>query len=96
MSEERVDIIPDVPTFKEQGYDVIMSSDRGFSAPAGTPSEIINKMAKAVEDTLNNPEFIEKAEKLNLLIKFMGPEEYKEYLYEYRDNLQKIYDSNPW
>ena len=96
MSKERVTIIPDVPTFLEQGYDVQMSSDRGFSAPAGTPKEIVEKFAGAVEQAMKDPEFIKVAEKLNLLLKFMGPEEYSKYLYDYRENLKKIYAENPW
>ena len=44
----------------------------------------------------SDPEFLEKAEKAYQLIKFMGPEEYKEYLYSVRDQVQAIYDENPW
>ena len=73
-----------------------MSSDRGFSAPAGTPKEIVEKFAGAVEQAMKDPEFIKVAEKLNLLLKFMGPEEYSKYLYDYRENLKKIYAENPW
>jgi tripartite-type tricarboxylate transporter receptor subunit TctC len=96
MSNDRVSIIPAIPTFSEQGYKVIMSSDRGFSAPAGTPKEIVDKFASAVEQAIKDPEFIKRAEKLNLLIKFMGPDEYAQYLRDYRENLKQVYAENPW
>ena len=40
--------LPDVPTLKEQGFDVSAGSVRGFAAPAGIPREA----AKVLEDTL--------------------------------------------
>ena len=73
-----------------------MSSDRGFSAPAGTDPAIVQKIGDAVEQAMQDPEFLETAENLNLILQYMGPEEYSEYLYQYREDLQKIYDSNPW
>ncbi|NMB15476.1 MAG: tripartite tricarboxylate transporter substrate binding protein, partial [Firmicutes bacterium] len=96
MDDERNHLIPEVPTFLELGYNILSGSARGFSAPAGTPQEILDKMAAAVAEALQDPEFLEKAEKAYQLIKFMGPEEYKEYLYSVRDQVQAIYDENPW
>jgi hypothetical protein len=40
MDAERAESLPDVPTFKESGYDVEISSSRGYSFPAGTPDEV--------------------------------------------------------
>lgn len=96
MAEDTVSIIPDIPTFASMGYDVTMSSDRGFSAPAGTDPAIVQKIADAVEQAMQDPEFQQAADNLNLITKFMGPDEYSAYLYDYRENLQKIYDENPW
>jgi tripartite-type tricarboxylate transporter receptor subunit TctC len=48
--ERNTEFLPDVATFKEQGYDVDDSSVnfRGIMAPKGTPPEVIEKLAKAV------------------------------------------------
>jgi tripartite-type tricarboxylate transporter receptor subunit TctC len=40
-SKERISMFPNVPTFKEQGFDVDMGSFFGLIAPKGTPKEII-------------------------------------------------------
>ncbi|MGI6037757.1 MAG: tripartite tricarboxylate transporter substrate binding protein [Limnochordia bacterium] len=96
MDTERCHLIPDVPTFRELGYDVVSGSARGFSAPAGTPREIVEKMAAAVEQAMQNPDFLKKAEEAFLLLKFMGPDEYQAYLFEVRDTIQALYDQNPW
>ncbi len=54
--ERNKEFLPDVPTFKEQGYDVDDSSVnfRGVMAPKGTPPEIIEKLAKAVPEMFKN------------------------------------------
>jgi tripartite-type tricarboxylate transporter receptor subunit TctC len=46
-SEERVPFLPDAPTFREQGYDIVGGAFRGIAAPLGTPKEIIDKLAQA-------------------------------------------------
>lgn len=39
--------LADVPTFKEQGYDVAPLSYGGLLGPAGMPAEVVNKLASA-------------------------------------------------
>ena len=43
-SAERYASIPDVPTFKEQGFDIVANEWFGLFAPAGTPKPIIDKL----------------------------------------------------
>jgi tripartite-type tricarboxylate transporter receptor subunit TctC len=53
LSEKRAASLPDVPTMKEQGYDVLFSLWVGLFAPKGTPEPIIKTLRddskKAVE-----------------------------------------------
>lgn len=53
---ERNDFLPDVPTLKEQGYDVDNASVnfRGVMVPKGTPQEIIDKLAATVPEMFKN------------------------------------------
>ncbi len=46
-SEKRVPALPDAPTFKEQGYDIVGGAFRGVAAPKGTPKAVIAKLADA-------------------------------------------------
>jgi tripartite-type tricarboxylate transporter receptor subunit TctC len=39
--------LPDVPTFKEQGYDVAPLSYGGLLGPVGMPAEVVNKLVSA-------------------------------------------------
>ncbi len=50
-SDERVPALPDVPTFKELGYDIVGGAYRGVAAPLGTPKAIMDKLAKAFTET---------------------------------------------
>ncbi|MEZ0214312.1 MAG: Bug family tripartite tricarboxylate transporter substrate binding protein [Xanthobacteraceae bacterium] len=40
-SPERMTSLPDVPTFKEQGYDIVHTQLRGIVMPKGVPPEVI-------------------------------------------------------
>lgn len=77
MSEERLPQWPDVPTVKEYGIDVVMASNRGLCAPAGTPQEIIDLLADAVKQVMENPDFIKEMENLGLPLMYLGPDDYR-------------------
>src|SRR5690606_4843572 len=57
LGKERSKILPDVPTFPELGLSRLDSASWfGFLAPAGTPDEIVQKIAADVRDILATPE----------------------------------------
>lgn len=53
---KRNDFLPNVPTMKEQGYDIDNASVnfRGIMVPKGTPKPIINKLARTVPKMFEN------------------------------------------
>lgn len=59
---ERNDFLPDVPTLKEQGYDVDNASVnfRGIMVPKGTPQEIIDQLAATVPEMFKNARVAKK------------------------------------
>ncbi len=56
---KRVKSLPDVPTLKEQGIDVVVTSWQGLFAPAKTPDAILDKIEKATKDAMKNPKWEE-------------------------------------
>jgi putative tricarboxylic transport membrane protein len=54
-SAERLAALPNVPTAKEMGINYEMSIWAGIFAPKGTPKEIIDKLANALDRTLDDP-----------------------------------------
>jgi tripartite-type tricarboxylate transporter receptor subunit TctC len=51
FSGERIKYLPDVPTAKEQGFDVVVSQYRFLTAPKGTPEEVKSKLFDAAKKT---------------------------------------------
>ena len=54
---KRVSSMPDVPTLKEQGIDVVVTSWQGLFAPAKTPPDILDKIDKATKEAMKNPKW---------------------------------------
>jgi tripartite-type tricarboxylate transporter receptor subunit TctC len=55
-SPERHPAFPEVPTFREQGFDLTSTSWFGLSGPAGMPAEITERLNRAVLAVLALPE----------------------------------------
>jgi putative tricarboxylic transport membrane protein len=64
-SAERDEYFPDVPTFKEQGYNVVTSIWRGVMVKAGTPQRIIIRLNAAL-DTMKKTDEWQKFSRLNM------------------------------
>jgi tripartite-type tricarboxylate transporter receptor subunit TctC len=57
FSDKRAASLPDVPTFKELGYDVEFSLWVGMFAPAKTPAANVNVIREAVRKAANSDQF---------------------------------------
>ena len=75
-TEQRMKELPNVPTFKEAGIDLVFSSNRGFAAPKATPKAIIDKLADAFKKASVDPEYLKQMEKMGLPAQYLGPEEF--------------------
>ena len=67
--------LPDVPTFREQGYDIEGSAWYAMYAPAGTPKATIDRIAMAVSEAVRSPEVRAKLEPMGLEPTGFGPAE---------------------
>jgi tripartite-type tricarboxylate transporter receptor subunit TctC len=57
--DKRVSSLPDVPTLKEQGIDVVVTSWQGLFAPAKTPADVLDKIEKTAKEGMKNPKWKE-------------------------------------
>lgn len=64
-SETRDQYFPDVPTFKEQGYDVVASIWRGVMLKAGTPQPIVDKLISTIDKIKKTDEW-DRFSRLNM------------------------------
>src|SRR5580698_2866202 len=76
-STERSPEIPDVPTFAEQGVkDQEADTLTGIVAPAGTPKEIVDLLARETAKAVARPDFREKLAKLGFTPVANTPDEF--------------------
>ena len=66
MADDRIDSQPDIPTFKEQGYDISMGTWRGLVVPKDTPEEIVTVLEEGFTKAANKDEFKTFMETANL------------------------------
>jgi tripartite-type tricarboxylate transporter receptor subunit TctC len=75
-SAERIPVMPDVPTAKEQGYDVDLVMWRGLAVPKGTPKEVITRLEGAVQKVVAEPRFKELSANLGFEPAFLPAAEF--------------------
>ena len=96
MSAKRSDIAPDVPTFKEQGFDMEFASLRGIAAPKGLPADVRERLVAAVAKAVADPEFQAKAKEIYAPVRFLAPDEYAATLKRIEEDLQALWKESPW
>lgn len=57
--EKRIKSLPDVPTLKEQGIDVVVNGWHGLFAPGKTPDAILDKIDKDAKQAMKDPKWEE-------------------------------------
>jgi tripartite-type tricarboxylate transporter receptor subunit TctC len=96
MSEKRSTLAPNVPTFKEQGFDVVMASLRGIAAPKGLPPAVREQLVNAVQKAVADPEFQSKAAGYFAPLRYLPPAAYAVELKEDEEGFKKLWQANPW
>ena len=93
---ERSPQLPDIPTAREQGYDVEMTSERGIAAPRDLPDDITQKFSQAVKRVIEGPEFQEQAKKLSLPLAYLSGSDWEKQMPARLERFQNIWDETPW
>lgn len=78
MDTQRSTFLPDVPTFQESGYDVVSTTARGYSAPAGLPDEVSQKLQEAFKSAIENEQVVAKMTDLGLETRYLDAQQYEE------------------
>jgi tripartite-type tricarboxylate transporter receptor subunit TctC len=79
MSDTRLASYPNVPTLKEEGFNVVALSPFGVVGPIGMDIAIVNKLDHAFAIAIKHPEFNDLVKRNLMEIKYMGPTEYQKY-----------------
>jgi len=76
-SEKRLEDFPDVPTYKEKGWDVVRYQWRGIMVRAGTPRPVVDRLASAIQKAQQAPAWKTYLQQVSQLDGFQGPEAFR-------------------
>jgi tripartite-type tricarboxylate transporter receptor subunit TctC len=65
FAEARNTSAPDIPTVKEQGYNVAPTSFGGLFAPAGTPANVLARLESGCKFAVQQPAYVQLAARLH-------------------------------
>lgn len=90
MTSERAPSLPDVPTFKESGYELEAGTVRGYSAPAGLPDAVAKKLEAALQKAIEDPTVVQKMKDLGLQTSYLNGADYKEFWAGQEEGFKKV------
>lgn len=79
-SGKRASALPDVPTFREQNVDVLVSNWFGLFAPARLPAALVSRLHKATLDAVGSPDAQSRFSSLSLDLATTTPAEFERFL----------------
>jgi tripartite-type tricarboxylate transporter receptor subunit TctC len=89
--DQRSSSLPDVPTTKELGYpSIFMTHFVGMMAPAGTPTDILEKMNQANQKALQSPEVKAIFNNAGTLVVGGSRASFAEYMQKERERLKVV------
>ncbi|MEA3193298.1 MAG: putative tricarboxylic transport rane protein [Betaproteobacteria bacterium] len=78
-STERLKLLPDIPTFKELGYDAEFYIWSGVFVQAATPPAIQTRLRAAIREAATSEEFRAAMEKVSTPVSYLDAPEFKKY-----------------
>jgi tripartite-type tricarboxylate transporter receptor subunit TctC len=86
MADVRKSSLPNVPTFKELGYDIEYGAWRGIAAPKGLPPDVKKTLINAFSAAVNSPSIMERFEKAGFPVVYKDADGFKKYVeQDYKD-----------
>ena len=79
-TEDRLPEIPDVPTLKENGIDIVYEVVRGLLVPKGTPEDVRAKLDEACAKAAAEPEYAEALRLQGTRVAYLNAKDYGAFL----------------
>ena len=91
IAPERVPVLPEVPTMREQGYDMVVGSWQGIFVPKGTPRAIVDRLFKIGHETMKHPEVVKRMNEggVNIVLS-KSPEDFAAFHRRENDRFAKV------
>lgn len=88
--EQRQPKLPDCPTFKESGFDLVGGAYRGVAVPASTPAPVQAKLADLLGKVNRDPAFIKIMEENGFAMLNIGPAEMPKFMADVKARYEGI------
>jgi tripartite-type tricarboxylate transporter receptor subunit TctC len=92
----RLPLAPDVPTFREQGIDLVNGASRGFVAGPGLPPAIVRRYEAAFAAAVADPGFQREAERVGMPLRPLIGGAYASMIAEMDAGLRALWQRKPW
>lgn len=79
-SAERLPPVPEYPTFREQGIDMVVENWHGLTAPAGLPAAISNRLSQGLATLLQRKDVLDKLAVYGVFLRPMTPAAFNAYV----------------
>jgi len=81
-SAKRISAFPDVPSYREAGYDAQYYIWAGIYAPKGTPAPIVMTLRNALKEAVKSPQFTTGFQKQNIIMDYRDAPEFEKFAQE--------------
>ena len=79
-AEQRLPDYPDLPTFRELGYDLVATNWFGLAGPAGLPPDIVRKVNREINAAMAKPESRQRMREDGMLVEAMDAATFRKFI----------------
>lgn len=89
-SDRRIEDFPDVPTYKEKGWDVVRYQWRGIMGRAGMPKPVLERLTAAIQKAQQTSEWKAYLKQVTQLDGFQGPDAFRAQLLQDMQEMEAV------
>lgn len=93
-SKERSGLAPDIPTFTELGYDIVVQDWSGFLMPADTPADVVERANAAISEVVETQDVIDRMGELGMESEATSVSDFAEVVPESWEKYRKIIEDS--
>ena len=87
---DRLEQFPDIPTMKEQGFDVSFAMFRTIFAPAGTPPDVVSKLREAFDKGVEDPSLQSMVKRMGEQVIYMSGSDFEAFMEDESEDLAAL------
>jgi tripartite-type tricarboxylate transporter receptor subunit TctC len=92
---KRIKLLPNVPSYRESGFDAEYNIWNGLFVPAGTPAAIIDTLNKAVKEGVQSGQLETAMNQRGMIFDYRDTNEFKKFAQEDGDRMIKVVKAMP-